>query len=63
MMKRKYVLEVTILLLNFTFINYFSHADIEIFDRLRQSLNVKVIADTLTTIDGEQSLVSLPAPV
>jgi len=26
-MKRKYVLEATLLLLNFTFINYFSDAD------------------------------------
>ena len=31
-MKRKYVLEATLLLLNLTFINYFSDADIEIFD-------------------------------
>jgi hypothetical protein len=31
-MKRKYVLEVTLPLLNFTFINYFADADTEIFD-------------------------------
>jgi hypothetical protein len=31
-MKRKYVLEVTLPLLNFTFINYFADADTEIID-------------------------------
>jgi hypothetical protein len=53
-MKRKYVLEVTLPLLNFIFINYFSDGDIEIFDWIRQSFNAKLIAGTLTTIDEEK---------
>jgi len=62
-MKRKYVLEATLLLLNFTFINYFSDGDIEILDRIRLSFSAKLIACTLTTIDEEESMVSLLAPL
>lgn len=45
-MKRKYVLETTLPLLNFTFINCFSDADIQIFDWIRQSFNAKLIWHT-----------------
>ena len=54
LMKRKYVFEITLLHLNFTFIHYFSDADIEIFDGIRKSFNAKLIAGTLTTIDEEK---------
>ena len=50
-MNRKYVLEVTLPLLNFTFINYFSDADTEIFDWIRKSFNAKLMAGTFTTVD------------
>jgi len=61
-MKRKHVLEATLLPLDFTFMNYFSDVDIEVFDRIRLSFSAKLIACTLTTIDEEESIVSLPAP-